>query len=217
VALAPDEIERRVAARLASLSPVEREHWKKVLGDRGEVRSPLSFLALSLDSAGRPIPIVNTDPATELFLDATSPHAVNLDQVEPFLRPYPVGLFVDGLGPVAANDTYATRRVWDTFAKDAYHGPRVVWGREVNLLLLGLTAVVNHPADPALESHRAGEALRRIAAAVRASGLEHSELWSYRIEGGRLRPTRYGTGSDVQLWSSTDLAVQYLTSLLPSR
>jgi hypothetical protein len=51
---------------------------------------------------------------------------------------------------------------------------------------------------------------------VRASGLEHSELWSYRIERGRLLPTRYGTGSDVQLWSSTDLAVQYMLSRLPS-
>jgi hypothetical protein len=219
VVLAPDEIERRIATRLAWLPPVERGHWKKVIDDADEVRDSLSFLVLSLDSAGHPIPIVNTDPATELFLDATSPHAVTLDQVEPFLRPYPVGLFVDGLGPVVANDTYATRRVWDTFAKDPYHGPRVVWGREVNLLLLGLTAMVSRPAEPALEPQRrrAGDALRRIASAVRASGLEHSELWSYRIEGGRLRPTRYGTGSDVQLWSSTDLAVQYLTSLLPSR
>jgi len=46
--------------------------------------------------------------------------------------------------------------------------------------------------------------------AVDRSGLRHAELWSYRIDNGRLVPTRYGTSSDVQLWSLTDLAVQYL-------
>ena len=50
--------------------------------------------------------------------------------------------------------------------------------------------------------------------AVHASGLEHNELWSYRIEGGRLRPTRYGTTSDIQLWSGTNLAVQFALARL---
>jgi hypothetical protein len=45
---------------------------------------------------------------------------------------------------------------------------------------------------------------------VDRSGLRHAELWSYTIENGRLVPSRYGTSSDVQLWSLTDLAVQYL-------
>jgi hypothetical protein len=216
VALAPGEIERRVGAKLAWLPAPERAYWEKVMTEHGEVRDSLAFLVLSLDSAGRPIPVVNTDPATELFLDATSSRPVTVE-LEPFLRPYPVGLFVAGLGPVVANDAYAPRQVWDAFAKDAYHGPRVVWGREVNLLLLGLAATVGRVSDPAVRPNvaRAADALHRTLDAVRASGLEHSELWSYRIEGGRLQPTRYGTGSDVQLWSSTDLAVQFLLSRLP--
>jgi hypothetical protein len=94
-----------------------------------------------------------------------------------------------------------------------------VWGREVNLLLLGLSlrtgAAPDADANP--QARRASAALQATLDAVRASGLEHSELWSYRIEGGRLRPTRYGTSSDVQLWSSTDLAVQYLLSRIPHR
>ena len=49
---------------------------------------------------------------------------------------------------------------------------------------------------------------------MHASGLEHNELWSYRIEGGRLRPTRYGTTSDIQLWSGTNLAVQFALARL---
>jgi hypothetical protein len=214
VVLPPAEIRRRVEARLAALPPAERAYWRKtmpplVAGDS------LAFLALSLDAAGRPIPVLNTDPATELFLDATGRGPVPLDQLGPILRAYPVGLLVDRLGPLVANDAYANRRIWDTFAGDAYHGPRVVWGREVNLLLLGLAAVARRSGGA--DSAAAGEASGRILQAIRASGLEHSELWSYRIEHGRLQPTRYGTGSDAQLWSSTDLAVQYLMSPTPER
>jgi len=217
VTLPREEIERRVGAKLAWLPAAERVYWKSVMAAQGEVRDSLGFLALSLDSAGRPIPVVNTDPATELFLDATSSHPVALDEVESFLRPYPVGLFVERLGPVVANDAYASRRVWDNFAKDAYHSPRVVWGREVNLLLLGLAGTLGRASEAELRPHarQASDALQRTLDAVRASGLEHNELWSYRIEGGRLLPTRYGTSSDVQLWSSTDLAVQFVLSRLP--
>jgi hypothetical protein len=64
------------------------------------------------------------------------------------------------------------------------------------------------------------ESLRRAleanAAAVEASGLSHNELWSYRIEDGALRPIRYGTSSDIQLWNVTDLAVGFLLDRLPN-
>jgi hypothetical protein len=165
---------------------------------------------------------VNTDPATELFLDASARATPALDQLPPFLRPYPVGLFVERLGPVAANDSYAPRVVRDRFAQDAYHSPRVVWGREVNLLLLGLATIgvrATSTGEPALRRQLspALDALRRTNDAVRASGLEHNELWSYRIEGDRLLPTRYGAGSDVQLWSTTDLAVQFMMSRILRR
>jgi hypothetical protein len=209
VALGPEEIRERVGAKLAWLAPGERAYWQRVMGNGNELRDSLAFLALSLDSAGRPIPVVNTDPATELFLDATSHRAARLDGLASFMRPYPVGLFVSGLGPVVANDAYAPPRVWEAFGKDAYHSPRVVWGREVNLLLLGLAHLADRGSGPAADG------LRRTLSAVTASGLEHNELWSYRIERGRLLPTRYGTSSDVQLWSSTDLAVRYVLSRLP--
>ncbi len=218
VALGPREISTRTEAKLAWLPAAEGAYWRGILADHPGAGDSLAFLALALDSAARPIPVVNTDPATELFLDATSPRPARLDALESFMRPYPVGLFVDRLGPVVANDAYAPRRVWEAFARDAYHSPRVVWGREVNLLLLGLAHEVERgsgrPAGPSVG--RAADALRRTLAAVRASGLEHNELWSYRIERGRLLPTRYGTSSDVQLWSSTDLALQYLLARLPS-
>src|SRR5205085_12343227 len=111
------------------------------------------------------------------------------------------------LGPVTANDAYAGRDVWDAFRRDAYHSPTVVWGRDVNVLLAGLALQRRGPAGPV------EDAIGRITTAVDQSGLRHAELWSYTIDHERLVPSRYGTSSDVQLWSLTDLAVQYLLDL----
>jgi hypothetical protein len=224
ITLPAAEVRRRTRAKLAWLPAVERQYWRKVMSEQGETQDSLSFLALSLDAGGRPIPVVNTDPATELFLSDTTRPELVLADVAPFLRPYPVGLFVGGLGPLVANDAYASRQIWDRFGADAYHGPRVVWGREVNLFFIGLAKHVTgaldqsgRPKGAALEPYvrRLDDALRRTLAAVNTSGLQHNELWSYEIKAGRLKPIRYGTSSDVQLWNTTNLVVQYVLSRLP--
>jgi hypothetical protein len=232
VTLAPKEVRERVRAKLAWFPEAERRYWASVLTRAGEARDSLSFLALSLDDRGTPILVVNTDPATGLFLEsmtakilagAMKPEPV-LRDVTAFMRSYPVGLFVAGLGPVVANDAYASKEIWDRFEKDPYHGPRVVWGREVNLLFIGLANQISGAfeagrlRDAALQPYvkALDDALRRTLAAVHASRLEHNELWSYRIEGGRLQPTRYGTSSDIQLWNTTNLAVQFVLSRLPT-
>jgi hypothetical protein len=146
--------------------------------------------------------------------------------VTPFELSYSAGLFVKGLGPLASNDAYATREVWERFRKDHYHGPRVVWGREVNLTLMGIAnqidgayAAPGRLKDPSLESYVQWlyGAMGRVRESAHESGLEHNELWSYKIEGGRLQPVRYGTSSDIQLWNTTSLAVQFVISGLPQR
>jgi hypothetical protein len=228
VSFTPEEVRTRVAAKLQSLTAEERTYWQRVLAATGADRQPLEFVAISLDSAGAPIPVVNTDPATWLLLrdatDTTSAAigAVSRD-VRAIMRNYPVGLFVDRLGPVVANDAYASPSVWEAFRRDTYHSPRVVWGREVNLLLLGIanqiagaTDAAGRPASAALTSYvtEMRDALRRANAAVEASGLKHNELWSYEIVGGALKPIRYGASTDVQLWNVTDLAVQFVLSRL---
>jgi len=208
VALAPDTALARATARVDWLPEPERAYWKTVLGNSGARADSLRFLALSLDGAGRPIPIVNTDPAMLMLLDSLSATRVR-DLVEPIVDPYPIGLLVSDLGPVVANDAYASREVWESFRRDAYHSPTVVWGRDVNVLLAGL-ARQRHGAGSGPAAEWLDDALRRINDAVERSGLRHAELWSYGIENGRLVPARYGSSSDVQLWSLTDLAVQYL-------
>jgi len=80
----------------------------------------------------------------------------------------------------------------------------------VNVLLAGLALQLRVATEGAPCCALLDTALRRIGEAVDRSGLRHAELWSYNIENGRLVPSRYGTSSDVQLWSLTDLAVQYL-------
>jgi hypothetical protein len=142
------------------------------------------------------------------------------------MRPYPVGLFVPRLGPVVANDAYATPAIWEEFRKDAYHSPRVVWGREVNLLFLALARQIARATDASagapdsagrLHVAALDRALQQALDAVEASGLSHNELWSYRIVDGALMPVRYGSSSDIQLWNLTNLAVQFRLSQLRRR
>ena len=229
VTLSPEEIQTKVGAKLQWLPAGERAYWQRILGATGADKSPLGFMAISLDSAGKPIPVVNTDPATALLLrDArdVSPEAIGVVErdVRAITRPYPVGLFIDRLGPVVANDAYATPAVWEAFRQDTYHSPRVVWGREVNLILLGLGNQIGGASEVAARTgataglsaylDELGSALKKTNDAVEASGLKHNELWSYQIEGGTLKPIRYGASTDVQLWNVTDLAVQFVLSRL---
>jgi len=199
VALAPADVEARVRAKLASLPAAERAHWEAVVTRSGFPSDTLRFPAVSLDSAGQPIPVMSTDPAMWLLLERQD-DARESELLRPFLLPYPVGLFIDGLGLAVANDAYAGPAVWEMFEGDLYHSPRVVWGREVSVLLAALAqGGRNRPG-----------AIDSVRSAVARSGLQYAELWSYKFEGGVLRPVRYGSSSDVQLWSLTEIAVQYL-------
>ncbi len=203
------DVGRPVRDRLRWLPQAEGEYWSGVMHRTGLPADTLRFLALSLDEHVRPIPIVNTDPAMLLLLEPLSGDRA-LELVGPIMSPYPRGLFVDDLGPLVANDAYATREVWERFRQDRYHSPTVVWGRDVNALLAGLAKqIASAPSPSGADVAPLANALQRTVTAVDRSGLRHAELWSYRIENGRLVPVRYGTSSDVQLWSLTDLAVQF--------
>src|SRR5262249_3424231 len=57
VAFGAGDIQQRVGGKLAALPASERRYWEKAMTDEGEMGDSLSFLALSLDSIGRPIPI----------------------------------------------------------------------------------------------------------------------------------------------------------------
>ena len=208
------QVRTRAAARIAAMPDSEQRYWAGVVSATKADQQPLAFLALSLDANGTPIGVANSDPATRLFLlgGASDARADVLRDVRLFVRPYPVGLLIDRVGPVVANDAYAPPSIWPAFERDRYHGPRAVWGREVNLFLLGVTNRLAVTRDSS-EAAELRAALQRVLGVVEASGF-HSELWSYEVRGGQVVPVRYGTGSDVQLWSTTDLAVQFALSRL---
>ena len=212
VRLGPDSVRARVAARLAALPAGERGYWTDLLASTGADRDSLTFLVLALDAQGTPVGVASTDVATRLFLGdrpgAPADRAGVVRDVALFTRHYPVGLFIDGVGPAVANDAYATPPVWAAFERDRYHGPRVIWGREVNLFLLGAAARLREAEPGSAYANALRAAIQRVKTAADASGFQ-SELWSYELRDGRIVPIRYGTGSDVQLWSTTDLAVQF--------
>jgi hypothetical protein len=227
VRLDSSAVRTRVAARLAAMPAAERAHWTRVADSSGALRDSLTFLAVALDSAGAPVAVANTDPATRLFLgevgrapgagaapgDAAADSAL-LRDVRLFARAYPAGLLVPRVGPAVSNDAYAAPAVWREFDRDPYHGPKVVWGREVNLFLLGVAdrlaaAGTGRPAY----ARELRDAFDRVGAAAEAAGFK-SELWSYEVRDGAARAVRYGSGNDVQLWTTTDLAVQFARSKL---
>jgi hypothetical protein len=215
VSLGPADVRSRVAARLAALPENERRHWTNVVTATKADHDSIAFLALSLDAAGHPIAVANSDPATRLFLADVRTDTATADllrDIRLFTRPYPAGLLIDGVGPVVANDAYAAPSNWPEFERDQYHGPRVVWGREANLFLLGVMNQLATTTDSATAAELR-HALSRVQSAVDASAF-HSELWSYAVSGDRVVPVRYGTGSDIQLWSTTDLAVQFALARL---
>jgi hypothetical protein len=225
VKMGREELLLKVRAKIDSLPDQEKQYWNSVLAQTTNIPDHLEFLALSLDEKGNPIRVLNTDPATWLFLGDHTEDILN-DRLQPgtvykildgFLLPFPVGLFVQNLGPLCANDAYASPAIWESFEKDQYHSPRVVWGREVNLLTLGLARQIlegSETKSAPMEAYvaRLREALHKISQAVEESGLKHNELWSYQIEDGKLVPVRYGSSSDIQLWNLTDLSIQFLSS-----
>ncbi len=231
VQLRAQEVQRRIQAKLDWLSTEERAYWQTVIARGHAGKQDIEFLAISLDEKGQPLPVVHTDVATWLFLNNFTKEILRgemkpedvLWRLKLFVVPYPVGLFLEGVGPAVANDSYASFGVWENFKRDLYHSPRVIWGREVNLLFLGLAKQILAAYDtegrikdaklgPYVQELRA--ILEKTLAAVEASGLKHNELWSYRIEGEKLVPARYATTTDIQLWNLTDLAVQFMLERL---
>ena len=206
VQLPPDEVRERVRARLAAMPEGERRHWNDVLAATRRRRDSLVFLALSLDGEGRPIGVANSDVATRLFLGETegaprvpdaAERAAVLRDVRTFVRRYPVGLLIDSVGPVVANDAYAPPvRVGRLRARPLPRTARRVGAREQPLpARRDAVACSDAGTAPELAAYRRelADAIAQVRAAVDASGF-HSELWSYELRDGRIVPVRYGSG-----------------------
>lgn len=176
-------------------------------------QQPLVFHALSLDKAGKPVAIVNSDEGFALLFGHPSP--ADLDTyVTATMRPFPAGLMTD-VGLVVANAAFTDREAQARFTPAAYHGA-VVWSWQQALLAAGLERQLARCDLPVPVRAKLGAAQTELWRAIRSTrAVQSSELWSWAFRNGRYEIVPFGAGkADVdesnaaQLWSTVYLAVQ---------
>jgi glycogen debranching enzyme len=175
--------------------------------------NPVSFHAISLDAAGKPLPIVNSDEGFQLLF-AKPPAAALERDVTSVIRPFPLGLLTD-VGMVVANPVFADGGMKARFTNHAYHGT-VVWSWQQALFASGLArqlARTDLPQSVRASLLAAQQTLWHAIGAARS--VQSSELWSWTFAGGRYRITPFGSresdadeSNAAQLWSTVYLAVQ---------
>lgn len=177
------------------------------------VSHPLVFHALSLDSAGHAVPILNSDEGFVLLFG--EPSADDLDTyVGALMRPFPAGLMTD-VGLLVANAAFASEPVRAHFTPTAYHGA-VVWSWQQALLAAGLERQMLRRDLPVSTRARLKEAQAALWQVIRATRpYQSSELWSWSYRDGRYHVVPFGAGTAdadesnaAQLWSTVYLAVQ---------
>ena len=173
----------------------------------------VSFHAISLDAAGKPVPIVNSDEGFELLFATPVPAILDRD-VESVIRPFPLGLMTD-VGMLVANPAFADAALRAKFTNHAYHGT-VIWSWQQALFASGLERQLRRTDLPDSVQQHLLAAQQTLWRAIRtARPVQSSELWSWDFTGGHYRIVPFGaSGTDAdesnaaQLWSSVYLAVK---------
>ena len=172
------------------------------------------FFAVSLDAAGTPIPIMNSDLGFELLFGAPRDTDALAREVTDLLRPFPAGLMTS-VGMVVADAAYAPPSLQPSFNRNAYHGA-VVWSWQQALFAAGLQRQLAR-TDLTASARKELIAVQRLLwKNIQAtSNMSNSELWSWAYDNGRYRVVPFGaSGGDVdesnaaQLWSTVYLAVR---------
>lgn len=208
VEVAPAEAAREVAA-YAATSAVPARPALEALGGRG-----VRFHALSLDAAGRPIAVMNSDLGFELLFGRPADTDAMAAEVDALLRPFPAGLLTD-VGMVVADAAYAPLALQASFSRNAYHGA-VVWSWQQAMFAAGLERQLGRTDLTPSARARLTAAQARLWKAIQATPeMNNSELWSWRHDDGRYHVAAFGaSGGDVdesnaaQLWSTVYLAVR---------
>ena len=175
--------------------------------------SPLTYHAIALDDAGKPVPIVNSDEGFALMFGQPAPADLET-YVAALARPFPAGLMTD-IGMVVANAALAPAEVQARFTPAAYHGA-VVWSWQQALFAAGLEKQLRRNDLPASTRKVLTDMQATLWRAIEATrATRSSELWSWAYEGGRYTVVPFGAGKQdvdesnaAQLWSTVYLAVQ---------
>ena len=175
--------------------------------------NPVSFHAISLDAAGKPVPIINSDETAALLFGTPDPAALD-NAVQTVMRPFPLGLLTDA-GIVVANPVFADDGLKARFTNHAYHGT-VIWSWQQAQFASGLERQLARKDLPAPVRQHLLTAQQTLWHAIGAAqAMRSSELWSWSFAGGHYHVTAFGaSGADAdesnaaQLWSSVYLAVR---------
>jgi hypothetical protein len=209
VEIPPDRARERVAAYARDIG-VDAAPALEALG-----QASLSFHALALDEAGKPIPILNSDEGFRWLL--TEPAAEELSRgLASLMRPFPAGLLTDA-GLLVANPAQATPELQREFTRFAYHGT-VVWSWQQALMAAALERQLRRRDLPAAVRAQITRARQDLWAVIRnTKTLRTSELWSWSFADGRFQAEPFGradsNGADAdesnaaQLWSTVFLGL----------
>jgi hypothetical protein len=177
------------------------------LGERA-----LTFNALSLDAAGKPVPIVHSDDGFALLFGMPAPDEIER-AIAAMMRPFPAGLLTP-VGLLVANPAFADQDAQRKFTSSAYHGT-VVWSWQQAVLVAGIDRqLARNDLPPSLRARLTAARSQMWSAIESAGELRTSELWSWSFSNGAWRIEPFGQrGTDVdesnaaQLWSTVFLAL----------
>lgn len=174
-------------------------------------KDPLIFKALSLDAAGRPVPVMHSDEAFALLF--TTPTLTELERsIAVMMRPFPAGLR-SPVGMLVANPVFADRETQARFTTADYHGT-VVWSWQQAVLATGLDRQLARNDLPAALRSRLTAARSQLWSVIDAAeALRTSELWSWSYAESAYRAVPFGQqgrhvdeSNAAQLWSTVFLA-----------
>ncbi|MFQ5534947.1 MAG: hypothetical protein ACE5EM_09030 [Sphingomonadales bacterium] len=173
----------------------------------------VTFNAVALDAAGRPIPVLHSDDGFAFLFGA--PSAAEIERVlTAMMRPFPAGLMTP-VGLLVANPVFAPDSLRKLATRSHYHGA-VIWSWQQALLSAGLERQLARADLPATTRENLAQAQRRLWQVIDATqDVRHSELWSWSFEQGRYQVAPFGQSrahrtesNAAQLWSTVYLAVQ---------
>ena len=202
----PAEQARKSMASYATTIGVDAAKTLDSLG-----KGPLVFKALSLDAAGKPVPVMHSDEGFALLF-TTPPQAELERSITVMMRPFPAGLLTP-VGLVVANPAFADREIQARFTTADYHGT-VVWSWQQAVLAAGLDRQLARKDLPAALRSRIAAARSQLWSVIDAAeSLRTSELWSWYYGNGAYRAVAFGQqgkhvdeSNAAQFWSTVYLA-----------
>jgi hypothetical protein len=170
----------------------------------------MKFPGLALDRRGKPVPVLSSDEAFNLFYGRPDREHL-MRSVTRMFQPFPIGLKTP-VGLVVANPAYSEKKREQTlFGRDRYHGT-VIWSWPQVMFKKGLEQQLARFAGDAEVEKVLKHALSDLdEVRGRLGSMNASELWSWKSDGHKIVPQAFGVSKNdkteanaLQLWSNTD-------------